>query len=224
MVPITYVGAILLTYIFLVGPGDYFLLGLLKMRRYTWIVFPVVTVLFTGGLVLLSNHYMSTTETGGSIEICDVTGDKIAFVGSDSEAAAYAASGARSIDLGGKLVLPGLVDAHTHPGLVGISHDLLEMEIVREKEDLLAKTEAVSVFPKWHQHCLATLAPSRNHPRRSGGTLRTVETMPLAEQRSLLRHGVAGVHLGLLPELRCILLGPLGELRRRADAGHPGGR
>lgn len=78
MVPITYVGGILLTYIFLVGPGDYFLLGLLKMRRYTWIVFPVVTVLFTGGLVLLSNYYMSTTETGGSIEICDVAGEKIA--------------------------------------------------------------------------------------------------------------------------------------------------
>lgn len=78
MVPISYVGAILLAYIFLVGPGDYFLLGLLKMRRYTWVVFPIVTVLFTTGLVLLSNRYMSTTETGGEIEICDIAGTQIA--------------------------------------------------------------------------------------------------------------------------------------------------
>jgi predicted amidohydrolase YtcJ len=66
-----------------------------------------------------------------------VKGDKIAFVGDDSSALEFAGSDARVVDLAGKLVLPGLVDAHTHPGMVGISHDLLEMEIVQEREGLM---------------------------------------------------------------------------------------
>ena len=86
---------------------------------------------FTNGKIYTSNRQAPWASA------VVVTGDKIAFVGSDSDASAYAASGARSIDLGGKLVLPGLVDAHTHPGWVGNSHDLLEMEIVRDKEGLM---------------------------------------------------------------------------------------
>lgn len=66
-----------------------------------------------------------------------VKGDKIAFVGTNSDALTFAGPGARTIDLGGKLVLPSLVDSHTHPGLVAVSHDFLEMELVRDKESLM---------------------------------------------------------------------------------------
>ena len=74
MVPLSLVGLLLGIYVFIVGPGDYLLLGLLKARRFTWIVFPLVTAGFTFALVALSNHYMSTTESGGRIEINDVVG------------------------------------------------------------------------------------------------------------------------------------------------------
>jgi len=66
-----------------------------------------------------------------------VEDDKIAFVGNDSGALEFAGSDARIVDLKNKLVLPGLVDAHTHPGMVAVSHDLLEMEIVQDKESLM---------------------------------------------------------------------------------------
>jgi len=66
-----------------------------------------------------------------------VEDDKIAFVGNDSGALEFAGSGAKIVDLKNKLVLPGLVDAHTHPGMVAVSHDLLEMEIVHDKERLM---------------------------------------------------------------------------------------
>ena len=66
-----------------------------------------------------------------------VKGDKITYVGNDSSALAFVGPGARIVDLAGKLVLPGLVDAHTHPGMVAISHDLLEMEVVQEPEILM---------------------------------------------------------------------------------------
>ena len=89
-----------------------------------------VTV-FTNGTVYTSN---AQAPSANSVV---VKGDKIAFVGTDSSALTFAGPGARTIDLGGKLVLPGLVDAHTHPGMVGISHDLLEMELVQDKESLM---------------------------------------------------------------------------------------
>jgi len=86
---------------------------------------------FTNGTIYTSNH-KAPWATSVVVE-----GDKIAFVGDDSDALAFAGPDARKVDLAGKLVLPGLVDAHTHPGMVGISHDLLEMEIVQERESLM---------------------------------------------------------------------------------------
>lgn len=78
MVPLSLVGLLLGVYVFIVGPGDYLLLGLLKARRFTWVVFPLVTAAFTFALVAISNHYMSTTESGGQIEFNDVsTGGKV---------------------------------------------------------------------------------------------------------------------------------------------------
>ena len=40
---------------------------------------------------------------------------RIIFVGSSSEAASYMGEGTEIIDLEGKMVLPGFVDAHMHP-------------------------------------------------------------------------------------------------------------
>ena len=45
-------------------------------------------------------------------------GDSIVFVGSDEEALEHAAEDARLVDLQTRFVMPGMVDAHTHPGLI----------------------------------------------------------------------------------------------------------
>ena len=89
-----------------------------------------VTV-FTNGKI-----YTSDVQTPWASSVV-VNGEKIAFVGNDEGALNFGGPGDRTIDLGGKLVIPGIVDAHTHPGMVGISHDLLEMEIVQDKESLM---------------------------------------------------------------------------------------
>ena len=86
---------------------------------------------FTNGKIYTSNHQATWAA---SVVVED---DKIAFVGNDSDALAFAGSNARIVDLQDRLVLPGLVDAHTHPGMVAISHDLLEMEIVQDKASLM---------------------------------------------------------------------------------------
>jgi predicted amidohydrolase YtcJ len=43
-------------------------------------------------------------------------------IGTNQEVLALAAGGAKKIDLGGKTVLPGFIDAHTHPAEAGLDH------------------------------------------------------------------------------------------------------
>ena len=55
-------------------------------------------------------------------------GDKIVFVGSGEDALRYAAEGNRVVDLQGRFVMPGIVDAHTHPGLISVWGDLSALD------------------------------------------------------------------------------------------------
>jgi predicted amidohydrolase YtcJ len=47
---------------------------------------------------------------------------RILAVGSDADVLHLAAAGAKKIDLGGKTVLPGFIDAHSHPAQAGVMH------------------------------------------------------------------------------------------------------
>ena len=52
-------------------------------------------------------------------EAVAIKGSHIVYVGDNAGAEGFAGDGTVSHDLGGKLVIPGLVDAHTHPGGMG---------------------------------------------------------------------------------------------------------
>lgn len=45
------------------------------------------------------------------------------------------------VDLGGKTVIPGIIDAHSHPGFVALSHKVLAMEEAATKQELMANIE-----------------------------------------------------------------------------------
>jgi predicted amidohydrolase YtcJ len=68
-----------------------------------------------------------------------IAGDRIEKVGSDAEISALAGPGTKTVDLGGRAVIPGLVDAHLH--LMGIGKSLSEM-------DLRGMTSAAQVAAK----------------------------------------------------------------------------
>ena len=51
-------------------------------------------------------------------------GDRIVFVGSDEDALQYAGGDSKRVDLQGQFVMPGIIDAHTHPGLISTGADL----------------------------------------------------------------------------------------------------
>ncbi|MEM7280544.1 MAG: amidohydrolase [Pseudomonadota bacterium] len=44
----------------------------------------------------------------------------------------------QTYDLGNKLVIPGLIDGHTHPGLVALTHDQLLLDDASNKDELMA--------------------------------------------------------------------------------------
>jgi hypothetical protein len=73
VVPLWLMGATLLLYVLAIGPADYLTLGMLRGRKYTWILFPCFTVLFTGGAIWVSNMMMQGRDHGGSIHLMDVT-------------------------------------------------------------------------------------------------------------------------------------------------------
>jgi hypothetical protein len=52
-------------------------------------------------------------------EAVAITGDRISWVGPDDEADGHATKRTETIDAGGKLVLPGIVDSHNHVRLGG---------------------------------------------------------------------------------------------------------
>jgi predicted amidohydrolase YtcJ len=51
-----------------------------------------------------------------------IAGDRFLAVGDDDDILHLATSRTRRIDLGGRTVVPGFIDAHTHPALAGLLH------------------------------------------------------------------------------------------------------
>lgn len=75
MVPTSVIVMLLSAYVLFVGPVDYFVLGFFRLRKYTWIVFPVVTLGFTMTMIAVAHHYLGASETGKQILVTDVVDD-----------------------------------------------------------------------------------------------------------------------------------------------------
>jgi hypothetical protein len=72
MLPLPLVGLLLLGYLFLIGPVDYVALGLLRLRKWTWVLFPLVTAVVTLLTVGLSHWYMRTQDNQRAVVFIDV--------------------------------------------------------------------------------------------------------------------------------------------------------
>ena len=58
-----------------VAPGDYLLLGWLRRRRWTWILFPSVAVAFTLLTMKIAQSHIGQTDSLTSLEFVDLTAD-----------------------------------------------------------------------------------------------------------------------------------------------------
>lgn len=66
-------------------------------------------------LVLLHGKIHTEDANRSVAQALAIRGNTIVAVGTDQSIAAFVGPGTRSIDLGGRVVLPGIIDAHTHP-------------------------------------------------------------------------------------------------------------
>ncbi|MFN2507977.1 MAG: amidohydrolase, partial [Chthoniobacterales bacterium] len=74
-------------------------------------------------------------------EAIAIKGERIVFAGSVAEARKLIGQGTRTIDLGGKTVVPGLTDAHCHIFGVGEREMNLNLEGTNTREEFLAKVK-----------------------------------------------------------------------------------
>ncbi|MDJ0846795.1 MAG: amidohydrolase [Myxococcota bacterium] len=110
------------------------------------------------------------------VEALGVEGDRIAAVGSEAEVEAWAEGRARVVDLAGRALLPGFIDAHGHfpgAGLYAINADLNSPpigdvidigDVVTRLREKVAETSAGDWVVGWGYD--DTLLAEKRHPTR----------------------------------------------------------
>jgi len=106
MVPTSIIALLLIAYVVTIGPVDYLVLGYFKARKYTWLVFPLVTAAFTALTVSIAHQYMASTDTGGAISVIDVTRDGRPARRTDLQMHFYASQTTLSEQVGQAFVVP----------------------------------------------------------------------------------------------------------------------
>lgn len=75
LIPFSALIGILVLFVLLIGPADYFLLGALRRRKFTWILFPATSIVFTVATVLMANHFLGLHDQRRSLFVVDLAKD-----------------------------------------------------------------------------------------------------------------------------------------------------
>lgn len=76
----------------------------------------------TPELVLRNGHLLTMAQVQPTAEAVAIAGGRILGIGSNDEVASLTGGATRVVDLGGKTVVPGFIDAHCHPASSGRKH------------------------------------------------------------------------------------------------------
>ncbi|MFK9082294.1 amidohydrolase [Pseudomonas neuropathica] len=100
----------------------------------------------TSADMVMRNGYVYTVDGKDSVQQAVAVKDgKILYVGSDEGAASYIGSQTQVVDLAGRMLMPGFIDAHMHPGDGGRAMTLC---------DLKYQTMTRKMFQETIQACL----------------------------------------------------------------------
>ena len=105
-------------------------------------------LILSGAIIFTSNKQQPWAEAVA------IKNGKFIYVGDSAGASKYLSDNTQSVDLIGRLVIPGLVDAHAHPGYVDVEH-FGEISETSEKEMLAAVKKYADEHPddEWLRLC-----------------------------------------------------------------------
>lgn len=92
-------------------------------------------------LVFKNGNIYTVNDKQPRAKAVAVKGDRIVFVGSNSDAQKFVGANTRVIDLGGRTMVPGMTDAHQHLAGVGFREMTLNLEGITSLEAFLAKVK-----------------------------------------------------------------------------------
>lgn len=121
----------------------------------------ILTVLLTSScrnkvqiadMVLLNGKIVTVDENFSVVSAVAVTGDKIINTGTDDFIRRYVGDQTKIIDLKGKTVIPGLIDAHCHPEMASLSEleeEIPDLHSVQELLDWIEQQASVKKEGEW---------------------------------------------------------------------------
>src|SRR5262245_1901139 len=95
----------------------------------------------TASLVLTRGRIHTLDPAHPEASAIAILGDRILKTGSDKEIAALMGPGTRKIDLQGKTVIPGLIDAHLHLAGIGEALENLDLKGIASPEEVVKRVE-----------------------------------------------------------------------------------
>jgi len=91
-------------------------IGVITLRLLALLMAPCVAEAAEAPELVITNARIHTQDAAHRVvSALAVRGKTILATGSDADMRALAGTGTRIVDLGGRVVLPGLIDAHIHP-------------------------------------------------------------------------------------------------------------
>src|SRR4051794_21543497 len=105
-----------------------------------------------GDLVLLNANIRTVDERDSTAEAALVTDGRFAVVGAEEQVRAASAT-AEVIDVGGRTVIPGMIDAHNHLSIAAFAPDCVDFSVT----PVATLAEALTAI---ENHC-QTVPPGR---------------------------------------------------------------
>ncbi|MEN6426033.1 MAG: amidohydrolase [Phycisphaerales bacterium] len=131
------------------------------------------TLCAAGPRLIVYNGEIVTVDSGFTIrEAMAVEGDRIVAVGRDEEVLRLKTDDTELLDLGGRMVLPGLMDSHVHPcdaAMTEFDHPIPEMESIRDELDYFKARASLLEDGEWIvlQQVFITRLREQRYPTRA---------------------------------------------------------
>ena len=75
LIPFPALMGMLTLFVLMIGPADYFFLGMLRKRKLTWVLFPATSLAVMAATVLMANYYLGLRDQRRSLVVVDLAKD-----------------------------------------------------------------------------------------------------------------------------------------------------